>query len=166
MSIYCHYIRCTNLSKSHCSEVSWTWENRWCRLIIVNAIGFLIQIFWTLCQIYLLVLPVASKQACSCINQNAWILLFSAMPFMSWPSTGFPSCFSLLFAIFFCRMLLKKDLRRNSFALWANAGFKLIKLSVYTSVFSSPANPWTVTCIVKLHIKVGWKTWSPMLENV
>ena len=95
--------------KGYCSGVSWTWENRWCRLIIVNAIGFLIQIFWTLCQIYLLVLPVASKQACSCINQNAWILLFSAMPFMSWPSTGFPSCFSLLFAIFFCRMLLKKD---------------------------------------------------------
>ena len=26
---------------SYCSRVSWTWENRWCRLITVKAIGFL-----------------------------------------------------------------------------------------------------------------------------
>ena len=25
----------------YCSRVSWTWENRWCRLITVKAIGFL-----------------------------------------------------------------------------------------------------------------------------
>ena len=26
--------------KCYCSGVSWTWENRWCRLITVKAIGF------------------------------------------------------------------------------------------------------------------------------
>ena len=27
--------------RCYCSGVSWTWENRWCRLITVKAIGFL-----------------------------------------------------------------------------------------------------------------------------
>ena len=40
------------------------------RLITVKAIGFLIQISRTLCQIYLLVLSAASKQACSCIGRD------------------------------------------------------------------------------------------------
>ncbi len=42
----------------------------YCRLITVKAIGFLIQISRTLCQIYLLVLSAASKQACSCIGRD------------------------------------------------------------------------------------------------
>ena len=76
----------------YCSRVSWTWENRWCRLITVKPSVFFIQIFWTLCHIYLPDLQSASKQACSCIDRddrcfrNFWMSRPAPVSAIKWQS--------------------------------------------------------------------------------